>query len=195
VSDRKIRSPVERIMHWLTAISVVILVLSGIEIYRAAPFFAFKLKGLPSLGGDLTTALLWHFAAMWGLGLGLLLLITRRALKRGVPIWPISLGVLISELRSGRLPHDEHSYNQLQRIAYLLVYAALSMAVVSGLALWKPVQMQMITDAMGGYEAVRRWHFGAMLVIAGFTIGHGMMALAVPRTIIGMIFGLKKDTQ
>src|SRR5690606_2173270 len=54
-----------RVMHWLNALAVVIMVMSGWRIYNAAPFFDFTFPNSITLGGWLGGALQWHFAAMW----------------------------------------------------------------------------------------------------------------------------------
>ena len=54
-----------RATHWLNAIAVVILAMSGWRIYNAAPFFSFRFANEITLGGWLGGAIQWHFAAMW----------------------------------------------------------------------------------------------------------------------------------
>ncbi len=44
---------------------------------------------------------------------------------------------------------------------------------------------------MAGYEAARRVHFIAMAGLALFTVGHVLMAIAVPRTIATMLLGFR----
>lgn len=57
-----------RVSHWLNALAVLLLVTSGWRIYNASPFLAFASRLETRLGGWLGGALLWHFAAMWLLG-------------------------------------------------------------------------------------------------------------------------------
>ena len=54
-----------RLTHWLNAIAVVIMLMSGWRIYNAAPFYDFVIPKAITLGGWLGGALQWHFAAMW----------------------------------------------------------------------------------------------------------------------------------
>ena len=42
--------------------------------------------------------------------------------------------------------------------------------VLSGLAIWKPVQFQTLTALFGGYDAARYVHFFAMAAIVGFVV-------------------------
>ena len=54
-----------RVTHWLNALAVLIMVMSGWRIYNASPLFSFEFPRAITLGGWLGGALLWHFAAMW----------------------------------------------------------------------------------------------------------------------------------
>src|SRR5256885_9997707 len=64
---------VVRMTHWLTAISLFVLVGSGLQIFTAFPSFGPKLPerdllDVPealTLGGWLAGALQWHFTFMW----------------------------------------------------------------------------------------------------------------------------------
>jgi thiosulfate reductase cytochrome b subunit len=61
--------------------------------------------------------------------------------------------------------------------------------VLSGLAMWKPVQLWWLAALFGGYEAARLFHFFAMAAIVGFTVIHVVMALVVPKALRAMITG------
>ena len=65
----------------------------------------------------------------------------------------------------------------------------LGLATASGLAIWKPVQLQALTALFGGYEFARRVHFAVMAGIVGFILLHLTLVLLVPRTLPGMITG------
>jgi thiosulfate reductase cytochrome b subunit len=54
-----------RATHWLNALAVVIMMMSGWRIYNASPFFGFLIPKGVTLGGWLGGAIQWHFAAMW----------------------------------------------------------------------------------------------------------------------------------
>jgi thiosulfate reductase cytochrome b subunit len=63
------------------------------------------------------------------------------------------------------------------------------LAVISGLALWKPVQLEPLTSLFGGYEIARRVHFAVMTGIVGFILLHLALVVLVPRTLSSMITG------
>src|SRR4051795_3152365 len=54
-----------RAMHWINAVAMIVMIMSGWQIYNASPLFDFRFAKSITLGGWLAGALLWHFAAMW----------------------------------------------------------------------------------------------------------------------------------
>lgn len=184
-----------RVTHWINAFATVVMIMSGWQIYNASPLFDFVFPRTVTLGGWLAGALMWHFAAMWLLmvnGLVYLLLgfLTGRFRRR---LWPISArGVRDDAVAAlaGRLSHaDLATYNQVQRLLYAGVIVAGILVVLSGLAIWKPVQLQELTALFGGYDAARYVHFACMAAIVGFLAVHVALALFVPRSLRAMIIG------
>ena len=91
---------------------------------------------------------------------------------------------------TGRLAHDDLAvYNAIQKLLYVGVILAGVVIVLSGLAIWKPVQLQTLTALFGGYDAARYVHFFAMAAIAGFVVIHVVMAFVVPKSLRAMITG------
>ena len=184
-----------RATHWINAIAVVILAMSGWRIYNAAPFFDFKFAREITLGGWLGGAIQWHFAAMWLLAAnGLVYLLCNAATGRIVrKFFPLSPRAVVADLMAalrGRLLHDDLShYNAVQRAAYLFVIIDAVLLVLSGLVLWKSVQFPNLRELLGGYEAARRVHFFAMAALAAFVAVHLAMVALVPRTLLAMVRG------
>jgi thiosulfate reductase cytochrome b subunit len=184
-----------RVTHWINVVAMVVMIGSGWEIYNASPLFPFRFPRAITLGGWLAGALLWHFAAMWLLAVnGLIYLVlgilTGRFQRKLVPIRP---GDVFSDAKAaltGKLNHDDLSvYNAVQKLLYLGVILAGIVIVLSGLAIWKPVQLQELTAVFGGYDAARYVHFFAMATIVGFLVVHVVMALLVPKSLRAMITG------
>ena len=91
---------------------------------------------------------------------------------------------------TGRLSHDDLSiYNAVQKLLYLGVIIAGVVVVLSGLSIWKPVQLQELTALFGGYDVARYVHFFAMTAIVGFLLIHVIMAFVVPKSLRAMIIG------
>ncbi len=184
-----------RLQHWINAAAMIVMIMSGWQIYNASPLFDFAFPRSITLGGWLGGALLWHFAAMWVLAInGLIYLalgiLTGRFRRK---LWPISVSGVLSDARaalSGRLSHgDLSTYNQVQKLLYSGVILAGIVVVLSGLSIWKPVQFQQLTAVFGGYDIARYVHFGAMAAIVAFLIVHVLLALLVPKSLRAMIIG------
>ncbi len=184
-----------RVTHWINAAAVLIMVGSGWQIYNASPLFPFTFPSALTLGGWLAGGLLWHFAAMWLLvanGLVYLFvgLVTGRLRRRLLPIRPAEMLRDLGAALTGRLGHaDLAVYNAVQKALYLGVLLAGALIVASGLAMWKPVQLQWLAALLGGYEGARLAHFFAMAAIVAFLFVHVAMALLVPRSLRAMILG------
>src|SRR3979490_2313536 len=184
-----------RALHWRNAVAMVLMLMSGWTIYNAAPVFDFKFSSSITLGGWLGGALLWHFAAMWLLmvnGLVYLALgfATGRFRNKLLPITP---GGVISDARAaltGKLSHDDLSkYNYVQKLLYAGIIMVGVVIVLSGLAIWKPVQLQYLTALFGGYDVARYVHFICMAAIVAFLIVHVALAMLVPKSLRAMIIG------
>lgn len=184
-----------RITHWINAIAMLVMIGSGWEIYNASPLFDFKFSKSITLGGWLAGALQWHFAAMWVLAVnGLVYLalgiIGGRFRRKLLPIRPREVIADTKAALTFKLKHDDLSvYNSIQRLLYLGAIMAGVIIVLSGLAMWKPIQLQELTALFGGYDAARYVHFFAMAAIVGFLVVHVLLAVLVPRSLRAMVTG------
>ena len=192
----KVHPLVVRIAHWLNVLAVLVMVLSGWRIYNAAPLFeSFRFPPELTLGGWLAGALQWHFAAMWLLAInGVVYLVYGIASghfrRKLLPISPRAVLSDIGLALRGKLQHEDLSvYNAAQRAAYLALIVALILLVLSGLAIWKPVQLQELAALMGGYEGARLVHFICMAAVVLIVVVHVAMVALVPRTLPSMITG------
>lgn len=196
----KIHPLVVRVTHWINALAILVMVASGWRIYNASPLFPFRFPNELTLGGWLAGALQWHFAAMWLLALnGLAYLaygiISGHFRRKLLPIAPRAVIRDVLEALRGRLAHEDLSvYNAAQRAAYLAIILCGIVLVLSGLAIWKPVQLQEIAALMGGYEGARVVHFVAMSLLVLIVLVHIAMAILVPRSLPTMITGRARRT-
>jgi thiosulfate reductase cytochrome b subunit len=184
-----------RVTHWINALAMLMMIGSGWQIYDASPLFPFAFPSAIALGGWLAGALLWHFAAMWllvvnGLVYLVLGLLSGRFRRKLLPIRP---GEVVTDARAalaGRLSHDDLAvYNAVQKLLYLGVIVCAVVIVLSGLSIWKPVQLRELSVLFGGYDAARYVHFFAMAAIVGFIVIHVVMAFLVPKSLRAMITG------
>ncbi|HYT86921.1 MAG TPA: cytochrome b/b6 domain-containing protein [Burkholderiales bacterium] len=196
----KVHPLVVRVTHWINAFAILIMAASGWRIYNASPLFPFRFPNELTLGGWLAGALQWHFAALWLLvlngivyvGYGIFSGHFRRKL---FPLTPRAvLSDVLAALR-GKLAHDDLAvYNAAQRAAYLAIILCLVVLVLSGLAIWKPVQFQEIAWLMGGYEGARLVHFFAMALMVLIALVHIVMVILVPRTFPTIVTGRARRT-
>jgi thiosulfate reductase cytochrome b subunit len=184
-----------RILHWINAFAMILMIMSGWQIYDASPLFSFTFSSMITLGGWLGGALQWHFAAMWLLvvnGLVYLALgfVTGRFAKKLLPITPSGVIADTKAALTGHLSHDDLTkYNYVQKLLYIGIIAVGIVIVLSGLSIWKPVQLQYLTALFGGYDFARYVHFAAMSAIVAFLVIHVALALLVPKSLRAMIIG------
>jgi len=172
-----------------------VMIGSGWEIYNASPLFPFVFPNGITLGGWLAGALLWHFAAMWVLAVnGLVYLVlgivTGRFRRMLIPIRPGAVFADTKAALTGNLAYNDLSvYNAVQKLLYLGVILVGIVIVLSGLVIWKPVQLQELTALFGGYDTARYVHFFAMAAILAFVVLHVAMSFLVPKALRAMITG------
>ncbi|WP_419758221.1 cytochrome b/b6 domain-containing protein [Acidisoma sp.] len=183
-----------RITHWVNAVALVCMVMSGWEIYNASPLLPFVFPPWMTLGGWLAGGIAWHFAAMWLLVVNGLVYVAYGIVGRHFrrSFFPLSARSVWTDFRgalSFRLYHTPGVYNAVQKLLYIAVLLVGLLAVLSGLAMWKPVQLWWLTAALGSYPSVRWIHFLAMTGIVGFVVIHLVLVAVVPRTLPTMITG------
>jgi thiosulfate reductase cytochrome b subunit len=187
-----------RVTHWINVVAMFVMVGSGWRIYNASPLFGFTFPPEVTIGDSLDGlpgALLWHFAAMWllvvnGVTYVALGILTGRFRRRLLPIYPSEVFRDLLSALTGRLSHADLSvYNAVQRLLYAGVILAGVVIVLSGLSVWKPVQLQEFATLFGGYDAARFVHFFAMAAIVGFLAVHIILAILVPKSLRAMIIG------
>src|ERR1700674_3295495 len=131
-----------RIVHWINAVAMILMIMSGWQIFNASPLFGFTFPPSITLGGWLGGALLWHFAAMWLLMVNGLIylalgLASGRFRKKLLPITP---GGVISDTKAaltGKLSHDDLTkYNYVQKLLYAGIIVIGIVIVLSGLSIW-----------------------------------------------------------
>jgi thiosulfate reductase cytochrome b subunit len=184
-----------RIAHWVNAVAMIVMIMSGWQIYNASPLFAFKFAKSITLGGWLAGALLWHFAAMWLLMVNGLVYValgfaTGRFRNKLLPITPAGVITDAKAALTGKLSHDDLTrYNYVQKLLYAGIIVVGVLIVLSGLSIWKPVQLQWLAALFGGYEVARYVHFFCMAAIVAFLIVHIALAVLVPKSLRAMIIG------
>ena len=184
-----------RITHWINALAILIMIGSGWQIYNASPLFPFSFPPSVTLGGWLAGGIMWHLAGMWVLVINGIVyltlgLATGRLQRKLLPIRPSEVARDLAAALTGRLSYkDLARYNAVQKLLYAGILLTGVVIVLSGLAMWKPVQLWELTLLFGGYEGARLVHFFAMSAIVLFLIIHIIMALLVPKSLRAMVKG------
>jgi thiosulfate reductase cytochrome b subunit len=200
----KIRLPAHplpiRIMHWVGAISILCMMLSGWAIYNASPDLPFAFPRWMTLGGWLAGGIAWHIGVMWVLFVDgsayLLYGLCSGHFRRDIrPRGPRAVIHDMWAALTGRLGHRLGHYNAVQRLLYAGVIAVICVAVLTGLSIWKPVQLGWLTDLFGGYPVARFIHLAAMICIALFLIVHLTLVAIFPRTLVAMVMNTAAEPE
>lgn len=185
-----------RIMHWTNAAAMFIMVGSGWKIYNDEVIFGWlHFPDAITFGPWAQHGLQWHFFGMWILALnGLAYLIYGLATGRfRRMLLPIRLRDLVANIRDAlrlRLAHDDPTqYNAVQRLLYVGVLLAGVLIVLSGLAIWKPIQLSELLALFNDFQTARLVHFLCMAAIVGFVAVHVTLAVLVPSTLVAMVTG------
>jgi thiosulfate reductase cytochrome b subunit len=185
-----------RVMHWVNALTMIVMVTSGWGIYDDYVIISgLHFSQTFRLGSWAAESLLWHFAGMWFLAInGLIYLfygiLTGRFRNKLLPIRLREIVETVRDTLHFRIAHDDIThYNAVQKLLYIIVIIAGISQVVTGLAIWKPIQFSWLVALFGGFQGARLVHFWGMVVIVGFFIVHVALALLVPRTLLAMLTG------
>src|SRR5207244_11221388 len=91
-------------------------------------------------------------------------------------------------LRPAHTPQGKR--NPLQKLAYTSIYLLGALAVLTGVAIYKPLQFSWLTALFGGFQATRYWHFWIVWIFVAFTITHVILVFAVdPASFRAMLTG------
>ena len=186
-----------RWFHWVNFPLLAIMIWSGLLIYWANDEYSITLFDytLISFFPDgfyktlnipfrLAEGMAWHFMFMWfyflnGLLYVLYILISGEW-KHLIPrmnsfkdAWLVLLHDLY--IRKGLPPQNK--YNAAQRIAYTLIIIMGIGSLITGLAIYKPIQFNWLTWLCGGYKLARAEHFALTLGFVFFFTVHIMQVV------------------
>jgi thiosulfate reductase cytochrome b subunit len=209
--SRPVQPGLIRLTHWANLVLLALMAGSGLRILVAYPYLGaqgaeygwYPLQGMAppaalTVGGWLAGARHWHFAFAW-------LFVANAAIYLAYLFasgeWRRRLFFPRRDARNAwvTLLHDLHLrkeappsvglYNGMQRLSYTGVVATAPLLVLSGLAMYKPVQLPRLTALLGGYDAARAIHLLVLAALALFTLVHVAQVLRHPRTLADMTVG------
>jgi thiosulfate reductase cytochrome b subunit len=185
-----------RVMHWINAVAIFIMIGSGWKIYNDDVILGWlRFPDSIVIGKWAQYGLQWHFFGMWifvlnGLAYLSYGIATGRFRRKLFPVSIRDILATVNDALHFRLAHDDLThYNAVQKILYLGVMTVGVLIVISGLALWKPVQFSEFAALFGSFQVTRVVHFLCMAAIVGFLLIHISLALLVPQSLVAMVTG------
>ena len=199
-----------RIWHWVNAVSVIILFMSGLNIsnahrylywgdYGFAPEDAWleimRFPGWATIPGyySLAGARDWHVVFSLVLGFGLLAFMIAAFLNRHMQRdifasrreWkPSNIGKDIREHLKLNFDHGTGKYNILQKISYAaVILVMLPLIILTGMVMSPGMEAAwpFLTDVFGGRQSARSIHFIMAFGMFGFFLVHiALVLLAGP---------------
>ena len=175
-----------RIVHWINVPALLLMIWSGLLIYWANDvyplFFPDWVYKTFHLEGRLAQGMAVHFTVAWILILnGATYLVVSTVRKHWKSLVPTAEelktlpDVMLAD--AGLRPSAKHllhgeGYNPAQKLAYLGVSFLGLIEILTGFAIYKPVQLGWLRAVFGGYESARLIHFLAMLGFSAFVLMH-----------------------
>ncbi|MBW4582158.1 MAG: cytochrome b/b6 domain-containing protein [Tildeniella nuda ZEHNDER 1965/U140] len=183
-AKRKPKTPSQAIaakaFHWINIITLLLMITSGLRIYNANPVFGgragWHFPSVLVIGGGLAEGRDWHFAIMWLyalnlLGYGLYVFITRRWQHRFASS---------NDLKAVQVSQNEKRKTYAwHRLVYTAIIPILLLAIASGLAMYKPVQLHWLAALFGNWQTLRTIHFITVPTVLLFTFVHSLLVLRV----------------
>lgn len=165
--------------HWVNFPLLTIMIWSGLLIYWANDEYSITLFGhtflqfFPQWFYDalkvphrLSEGMAYHFLFMWFFTLNGIFYVSYtiisgewRQLLPNKHSFKEAWQVLLHDLHIRRFVPPQKKYNAAQRIAYTAIVVMGVGSVLTGLAIYKPIQFGWLTLLCGGYKLARIWHF------------------------------------
>jgi thiosulfate reductase cytochrome b subunit len=181
-----------RWMHWINFPILTVMIWSGLLIYWANDVYKVRLghnilfsffpdsfyKQL-NISSRLAEGMAFHFVFMWVFFLNGLVYVTYTLLSGEwrylVPnrhSFKEALLVTLHDLHLRKTAPPQQKYNGAQKIAYTAIVVMGLGSVLTGLAIYKPVQFHWLTALFGGYGPARVIHFILTLGYCIFFVIH-----------------------
>lgn len=199
-----------RWLHWVNFPLLTMMIWSGMLIYWANPVYGIRLFGYElfkffplwfydflGIPQRLAEGLQLHFFFMWLFAInGVIYVVYTIASGEWRAIVPIpaslkrALRVALYDAHIVKQKPPQGKYNDAQRIAYTSVIVMGAGSVLTGLAIYKPLQLAWLTTLFGGYEWARWIHFWlTILFVLFFAVHVFQVALAGWSNFRSMITG------
>jgi thiosulfate reductase cytochrome b subunit len=172
-----------RWFHWINFPLLALMIWSGILIYWAYPKYGLELEQATwrklHINNRLAEGMALHFFFMWFFAINGVLYVLYTAIsgqwRELVPnrhSFREAIQVLLHDLHIRKDPPPPRKFNGAQQIAYTAVILMGLGSLLTGLAIYKPVQFEWLTAMFGGYQAARLLHFWLTVGYLFFFIVH-----------------------
>ncbi len=159
-----------RWFHWINFPLLFLMIWSGILIYWAWPKYGVTLDPTTwkklGVNNRLAEGMALHFFFMWFFTINgvlyVLYTLISGAWRELVPnrhSFREALHVLLHDLKIRKDPPPPRKFNGAQQIAYTTVILMGVGSLLTGLAIYKPVQFAWLVTLCGGYQTARLIHF------------------------------------
>jgi len=166
--------------HWINFPILTTMIVSGLFIYWAWDPYLFPnwIYDLTRVGRKLALGMAIHFVFAWLFTLNGIAYVAYtvvsgewRELLPDAKCFSQAIQVVKHDLGLGPLP-PQGRYNAAQRITYTLIILMGAASVLTGLAIYKPIQLAWLTTLLGGYQWARWEHFWLTMGYVGFFAIH-----------------------
>ncbi|MBE7175829.1 MAG: cytochrome b/b6 domain-containing protein [Mucilaginibacter polytrichastri] len=159
------------------------IALFGVTLFRFFPNGFFKALHIPH---RLAEGMAFHFLFMWLFALNGVLYVVYllfsgewRDIVPKKNSFKEAWQVVLHDLRIRKTAPPQRKYNAAQRIAYTAIIIMGAGSLFTGLAIYKPVQLNWLVWLCGGYHFARILHFGLTIGFTLFFVVHiAQVALA-----------------
>ena len=181
-----------RWFHWINFPILMAMIFSGLLIYWAYDpyriglgqvtlfhFFPSGFYAMTGVGQKLAIGMALHFALAWIFALNgvayVIYTVVSGEWRELVPekkSFGEALRVALHDAGFKIPLPPQGRYNAAQRITYSAIVVMGGLSLLSGLAIYKPVQLSWLTALLGGYEWARWEHFWLTMSYVGFFLIH-----------------------
>ncbi len=181
-----------RWLHWINFPLLTMMIWSGLLIYWANPVYGIRIFGYElfkffppgfydflGIPQRLAEGMQIHFFFMWLFLInGVIYVIYTLASGEWRSILPVpgslkrAVLVTLHDMHIVKKLPPQGKYNDAQRIAYTSVILMGAGSIITGLAIYKPLQLAWLTGLMGGYDWARWIHFWLTISFVLFFVVH-----------------------
>ncbi len=178
--------------HWVNFPILFIMIWSGLLIYWANGVYRIGLGNLTlfhffpksvytflAIDHRLAQGMAWHFYFMWFFAInGLIYFLFTLISGHWREMLPSSRGFLdalsvtLHDLGLRKELPPQGKYNAAQQISYSAIIVMGAGSLMTGLAIYRPIQVHWLTSLLGGYEWARMEHFALTIGYLLFFIVH-----------------------